>query len=416
MKRFTHSQAVNNLSVDTVSKRYSNDSLTGKKYVAAFPSLLADWMEYLAKPWVATFTCRPMIVTLGYFRITKGPRFRHWVPGMRLKCYGIGLVFGGSATVFTAQILTYNASTGDCELMVDGITAAQAGLTAPRITAWTATAEGRPDMPPTPGNDSSYPVASGGLGISVIRSPHTAWENVGLSSPLLTVAEVFEDFLGYVNDGTATIGYPWRLTESVGGLLLTDDQPTVLETAAFFAGIATFRTLSNLDYVQLDRNNALRGGTTLANNNFEWFARVWIENLADVTNDYMFQIGYAGVGSTLGTDLFVFSGMGFQYNRAVSANWRCTVNNNNAGPTITTTGTAVGAGAWVVLGMVKTGVNLVFSVNGTTVHTATSAYPITIASTNMTNLGVLFRRTAGTAVARNIYVDYIWNRHIATGR
>lgn len=402
-------------SVDLQRRRFRYASFEGKNYLGAIPELLDEWMAYVKSPWTAIFTCRPTVFSLGYVKIPNGPKHRFWVPGTRLNCAGLlsdRVDYSPNNYQFTAYVLTYNPSSGDTELVIDAIRPAFLSTdTTPALTMWSARGVGTNDMLSAGGN---LAVASGGTGSSLIRSPHAARENLGLSSPLLTTAEVFEDFLEYTNPDLTTAGFPWRINKAGSGAILTDDMPASLAGSTFFAGIATLRTQGINDYIQIDRLDASRGGATLANNNFEFLARINIESLADVTNDYQLQIGYGGYQGSVGVDQYGYSGFGFEYNRSQSANWRCKIANIGT-ITTQTTGTAVSTG-WVVLGISKTGTTMTFTINGTSVYTPTSGYPVFNAQTNMSNLSVLFRRTAGSATARNVYLDYLWNRHIATGR
>lgn len=126
---------------------------------------------------------------------------------------------------------------------------------------------------------------------------------------------------------------------------------------------------------------------------------VYLPNLADATDDYVFRIGFCQ-GNALSNDVIVL-----EYDRSSSANWRG-ITRFNAQQTTVASSVAVEALKWIVLRMVFTGTSCEFFVNGSSIGTSTSF----IRADGASRIGAHIIKTAGTA-ARSVLVDYIYIRH-----
>jgi hypothetical protein len=102
---------------------------------------------------------------------------------------------------------------------------------------------------------------------------------------------------------------------------------------------------------------------------------------------------------------FLYDERGSSTGSAASANWQC-VTTSNSTRTFTTTSTAVGANAWVVLRIEvnAAGTSAVFKIDGTTVATHTTNIPT--GGGRETGFGWLIMKSVGTT-ARTMDVDYL---------
>lgn len=131
----------------------------------------------------------------------------------------------------------------------------------------------------------------------------------------------------------------------------------------------------------------------------EWLIR--IPTLSDGTDTYALRIGY---GHDLGAGDFA-NGVYFEYLHTTSANWLLVANLATA-RTVTTSSTAVAAGAWLRLGIRKaSGSNTAtFEVNGSSIGTVTTGFP-----TLPIDPAMKLEKSVGTN-SRTVLLDYYWER------
>ena len=126
---------------------------------------------------------------------------------------------------------------------------------------------------------------------------------------------------------------------------------------------------------------------------------VYLPNLADATDDYIFRIGFCQ-GNALSNDV-----MCFEYNRANSANW-VGVTGFNGGYNRVTSGVAVAETKWILLRMVFTSASCEFFVNDVSIGTSSSS----IRADGGCRIGCHLLKTAGTT-SRSALVDFVYVRH-----
>jgi hypothetical protein len=167
--------------------------------------------------------------------------------------------------------------------------------------------------------------------------------------------------------------------------------------AAGFAGLGTGTTTTGrggFDSTSGVTTHRFDTGTTFTE------SLVYLPNLADATDDYIFRIGYAFGTGALG------EGVSFEYNRSLSTNWNGMTVLNGV-PTRLDTGIPVEAAKWIILRARWTGTVMSFQVNDLpTVATATTA----IRPDGSSRIGAHIIKTAGTT-SRSAIIDYIYARH-----
>lgn len=125
---------------------------------------------------------------------------------------------------------------------------------------------------------------------------------------------------------------------------------------------------------------------------------VYLPDLASAAEDYVFRIGHFR-STQLTNDV-----IGFEYDRAASANWRG-MTGLNGNYSRVNTGVAVAAGQWVLLRMVWTSSLATFFVNAANGVTLSA----NIRADGGGNLGAHMLKTAGTT-SRAALVDYVYYR------
>lgn len=392
--------------IDANGISYDHQSFEGRNYVSRFPELLSDLVAQMDARWLGyVYTPYSYLPALGYVEF-QGPRRRLWGAGDRLYFQRMpDSPSDGLTGKFTVLLSSYDESTGVIKGLVDGIYAHSSAVSAVEGTKWlvrpctlSATATGF--------GAGLLPVASGGLNADLVQQPFLARvAGLNIGSPYLTVAELWEDFESELYSTNHL--FPWNVIVS-GATINTAVNVSI--TRQNTLGIARFRT-TNLNDTAILRRLAGSTGEMLFSHNFEAVFRVYIPTLSDGTHRNLIQIGFGGIGSTWTastSDMFVFAGLGFEYDVASSANWRI-VTAGGGSATRTNTATAVTAGAWVKLGMSKVGGTVTFTVNGVSVGTHTTLFPTTFANTNnICQPAINVRRTLGSSANRDFLVDYFW--------
>ena len=218
----------------------------------------------------------------------------------------------------------------------------------------------------------------------------------------------------YAMSQAAEIREDWRATAIAGDNAWTS---TVSGTGAASTIVTTNMTSNNFGIVQHTTGTTATGraahslGVTagfFGGGIATFESLIYIPTLADATQDYRIRLGY---GDTVdGTDQV--DGVYFEYDRGVSANWRLKTANNSS-RTVTDSGVAVAAGAWLKLGWVVNagGTSVAYYINGTNVGTVVATIPVAVA--RVCGPFIIISKIAGTT-ARTLLVDYYFSRHVFT--
>ncbi|HMX98854.1 MAG TPA: hypothetical protein PK473_03020 [Nitrosomonas sp.] len=206
----------------------------------------------------------------------------------------------------------------------------------------------------------------------------------------------------------------WVATGIAGSNAWTN---TVSGTGAASTLVTTNQTSNNAGIIQHSTGTTATGraahslGVTLAffsGGIATYESLIYIPTLASVAEDYRIRLGFGD--DVVGNDQV--DGVYFEYDRGVSANWRCKTSNNST-RTTTDSGTAVAAGAWVKLGWVMNaaGNSVAFYINGTNVATNTTNIPTAVA--RVCGPFHIISKIAGTT-ARTFLIDYMFYRQVFT--
>jgi hypothetical protein len=144
-----------------------------------------------------------------------------------------------------------------------------------------------------------------------------------------------------------------------------------------------------------------------------------VETLSDLTNRFRFVSGFGNAPTNASEQngaFFTYDEGGIQNGTVASPNWQC-VTTLASTRTLTTTTTAVTAGAWVKLRIQvnAAGTSVTFYINGTLVATHTTNIPTYVAGNAARGFNVKQGILKSTGLTnRNVYCDYLGYENVLT--
>jgi hypothetical protein len=164
-----------------------------------------------------------------------------------------------------------------------------------------------------------------------------------------------------------------------------------LETGTTNAGLASL--LSN--YVFANSAFAFGAGA------YTFETDVYIPDLSTAAEEYIIKIGWSDVILAAAVD-----GVYFTYDRTANVNWLCVTANNSA-RTITDSGVAVAAGAWIRFKIVINALGTVADFYINDVLVVTNIANIPTGNARITSLMMAIQKTVG-ATTRRLVADWTW--------
>lgn len=223
----------------------------------------------------------------------------------------------------------------------------------------------------------------------------TAIESVLFYDPLYAPATLFDDFDGRMAWSPSTAGTGAVASVSAGNSTLASGS---------HVGVSgmTYGTVGVPSHAALVWSGALSISIVLGNGPAEYESLIRISNLATVTEDYVLRVG---LGTATNADHA--NGVYFEYNRSLSANWRCK-SASQSSRTVLTTSTTVAATTWIRLGWTcnSAGTSVEFFINGVSQGTITTNIPTVTGQ----GCGGSFQIVASAIVSggRTLNADYFY--------
>ncbi len=259
----------------------------------------------------------------------------------------------------------------------------------------------------------STSIAAGTYTIKVQYRDSSAGGTLALNQGTL-FAQVQQGAGPYSMSQAFEIREDWVTTAIAGSNAWTN---TVSGTGAASTVVTTNMTSNNIGIIQHSTGTTTTGraahslavtSTFFGGGIATYETLIYIPTLATIAEDYRIRIGF---GDDL-TGADHVDGIYFEYDRGVSANWRCKTASNSS-RTTTDSGIAVAAGAWTKLSWVTNagGTSVAFYVGTTLAATNVATIPTAVA--RVCGPVSIIQKIAGTT-ARTFLVDYVNARIVFT--